>query len=157
MPVKKKFPKDGKIIADAVAELGKRNLPVTPANLVEVARAVDHPLHAYFEWDDSRAAESYRRLQAYKMIAGLHTATQVISGVPEDIYVDANESSLRMFLPVRDGENVYVERQRAKENPDVRRKNVAAFLSELRAWCRRTRDFEELDPVRSAVEEALGE
>jgi hypothetical protein len=41
---------------------------LTPALVVDCARPVESPLHDRFEWDDSRAAEGYRREQASELI-----------------------------------------------------------------------------------------
>lgn len=41
---------------------------LTPATVVDAARAADHPLHHRFEWDDSVASEAYRRVQAAELI-----------------------------------------------------------------------------------------
>jgi hypothetical protein len=41
---------------------------LTPANVVDAARSVNHPLHDRFEWDDSVAGEKYRRVQARALI-----------------------------------------------------------------------------------------
>lgn len=41
---------------------------LTTEAVVTAARAVGSPLHRYFEWDDSRAAEAYRHEQAAALI-----------------------------------------------------------------------------------------
>lgn len=41
---------------------------LTPAILVDEARATDHPLHDRFEWDDAIAGEKYRLVQARHII-----------------------------------------------------------------------------------------
>lgn len=41
---------------------------LTPALVVDVARAKTHPLHANFEWNDKLAGESWRREQAHTLI-----------------------------------------------------------------------------------------
>lgn len=45
-----------------------RHGQLTPELVLDVARAEDHPLHSRFEWDDSVAAEKYRRDQAHELI-----------------------------------------------------------------------------------------
>ena len=52
----------------ACAELEERGR-LTPDALVEAARAASHPLHACFDWDDTRAAAKWRREQAREIIA----------------------------------------------------------------------------------------
>lgn len=41
---------------------------LTPALVVDVARDNRHPLHTRFEWNDTRAAERWRREQAHQLI-----------------------------------------------------------------------------------------
>jgi hypothetical protein len=42
----------------------RRKKGVTPGELLDLARDADNPCHDYFKWDDSEAAEDYRRYQA---------------------------------------------------------------------------------------------
>lgn len=37
---------------------------VNPVDVVDSARSISSPLHPFFEWDDSKAAEAYRKQQA---------------------------------------------------------------------------------------------
>lgn len=46
----------------------KQDGVVKPVDVVEAARDEDSPLHAWFEWDDSEAAERYRLDQARQLI-----------------------------------------------------------------------------------------
>lgn len=41
---------------------------VTPEKVVELAKDSDSPIHSYFEWDDKKAAKSYRMIQASQLI-----------------------------------------------------------------------------------------
>lgn len=41
---------------------------LTPAIVVDAARAKDHPLHSRFEWNNGVAAEAWRRTQASELI-----------------------------------------------------------------------------------------
>lgn len=41
---------------------------LNPEMVVEEARPPDSPLHPYFDWDDSVAAEKWRREQAHQLI-----------------------------------------------------------------------------------------
>lgn len=42
---------------------------LTPAAVVTAAADPEHPLHRYFDWDDTTAAEAWRRQQARMLIA----------------------------------------------------------------------------------------
>lgn len=48
---------------ERLSSAGKTRL----SDVVDAARAGESPLHPYFEWDDHRAAESFRQLQAGRM------------------------------------------------------------------------------------------
>ncbi len=41
---------------------------LTPEDVVDEARDPEHPLHNRFEWDDTTAAEAWRRTQAHELI-----------------------------------------------------------------------------------------
>jgi hypothetical protein len=41
---------------------------ITPSGVVDAARALNHPLHEHFEWNDSIAAERHREAQARALI-----------------------------------------------------------------------------------------
>jgi len=50
---------------------------LTPEEVVNAARPDDHPLHRYFDWDDTAAAEKYRLYQARGLIRSVHIIYQV--------------------------------------------------------------------------------
>lgn len=58
-------------VAGAVMTELSNTIGLTAQNLVNVSRPEDAPLHGCFEWDDSKAAESYREYQARKIIASI--------------------------------------------------------------------------------------
>lgn len=57
--------------AGAVCEELRENGRLTAANLVEVSRPEDAPLHKAFEWRDDVAAEKWREQQARTIIGNL--------------------------------------------------------------------------------------
>ncbi len=58
---------------------------LTPANVVEAARAEDHPLHDRFEWDDAAAGEKYRLAQARQLIRVVRETYTDVRGRPTDV------------------------------------------------------------------------
>lgn len=50
--------------------LQDRHGRITPRSVVDDARNPESPLHGFFEWDDSKAAEAYRLDQARALIRG---------------------------------------------------------------------------------------
>ena len=62
---------DGKLTAQAV---------------VDAAREESSPLHGYFEWDDNKAANEYRLLQARKLIRVVVQPCEPLDNQPMHVY-----------------------------------------------------------------------
>jgi hypothetical protein len=63
----------------------KRKGKLLAADIVDTARDEDSPLHRYFDWDDSSAAEKYRLWQARQLIVTVHLLNDGLSG-PTQMY-----------------------------------------------------------------------
>ncbi len=129
---------------------------LSPQMVVDFARDPSRKLHWYFEWDDAKAGEQYRLIQAYKLLAAQRKFKVVTSEQDMPILQPPDPIELRQFLSTRTGEGEYVEREVALADPAVRKRNVAAFSAELKGWVRRTSDIEELSEMRAAIEKLLG-
>lgn len=68
--------------------------PVTASGVVDIARPDSAPLHPAFEWDDTKAGEQFRLVQARTLIR----AVVVVSDLTED----GREESVPMFIHVPD-------------------------------------------------------
>lgn len=55
-------------IAEALSEIETADGRITPADVVEVARSPNHPLHSFFTWDDAEAAHKQRLDEARGLI-----------------------------------------------------------------------------------------
>lgn len=55
-------------VVEAVKELEDRQGRLLPSEVLNAARNEDSPLHGFFEWDESLAAEAYRLEQARELI-----------------------------------------------------------------------------------------
>lgn len=55
-------------LRDCLQEIYDRRGILTPSIVLEEARNPSHSLHSRFEWDDTKAAESWRREQAHTLI-----------------------------------------------------------------------------------------
>lgn len=64
------FHTDAQVAGEVCEELNK-TVGATAENLLDVSRPDDAPLHNEFEWDDSVAAEGYRKYQAGNIIRNL--------------------------------------------------------------------------------------
>jgi hypothetical protein len=55
------------VIAE-IRRLEKESGTINPIDVVDAAREENSPMHPYFEWDDSEAAQQYRLVQARNLI-----------------------------------------------------------------------------------------
>lgn len=78
---------------------------LTPGLVVDAARNPTHPLHNRFEWDDSEAAEAWRRQQARVLIASVQvivqrTTPRGVRDVSVRRYASAVVHERRQYVPV---------------------------------------------------------
>lgn len=64
--------KQSKIVASELRSIEQESSIITPTLVVQRAQAKTSPLHNFFEWDDSRAAENFRLWQARQLIATVY-------------------------------------------------------------------------------------
>lgn len=135
---------------DAICEKHGR---VTVDDVLASARTPKSPLHKFFEWDDSRAGEQWRRHQALNMIqASKFVVTLTEAKSPPDARGERVE--VRRLVSAFRGEGFRM-RAEALSDAEARANMIERKLSELRSWCRSTIDIEELAPLRSAIEAQL--
>ena len=117
---------------------------LTPAAVVEAARPADHPLHARFEWDDTVAAEAWRREQAHELIRSVRVS-----------YVDGQgqRTEIRSFHAVRGpAGHVYNPVEEIIDDPFATKILLADMEREWRTMFRRYERFEAfLNMVRRDV------
>lgn len=134
--------------------LYKKDGVVTPAGVLDAARTKTSPLHDFFEWDDSKAAEKYRLSQAMEMILaskfvavlrndGKSRLPQVISAEP-----------VRRFLP-QFGGGGFKMRNDALNDVEDRTAIIERKKSQLRSWCKGVIDIPELEDLRKMIEAQL--
>lgn len=72
---------------------------ITPKNIVDYARDPKSPLHRFFEWDDSVAAEKYRLMQAGRLTRTLLVFEVKKDGakVPTRVYVSHEKKGVRQY------------------------------------------------------------
>jgi hypothetical protein len=78
-------------IGNALSQIAAKNGgELRPHDVVDAAKAKNHPLHRYFEWDDKIAANAYRVDQARALIRIVR------------VEVDEDKEPVRAFLSVKD-------------------------------------------------------
>jgi len=80
---------DPQKIGEALESIADIN-QLTPKAVVEAASKPRHPLHRYFEWDDAKAAASYRLDQARTLIRSIY---RVEDDKPVQAFVSITEKS----------------------------------------------------------------
>lgn len=119
-----------------------RSKGLTPQNVVETARDKKNPLHDYFDWNDSTAAEGFRIRQARDLINSIKIRIDS-RRVPafENIKVTIKKKITRKYYPV-------VEIFATKP---LREALLLQALRELDSFQRRYDRFQELMPIFTAL------
>ena len=123
-------------VCKALEEEGR----LTAEDLVEESRPEDAPLHDEFEWNDSIAAEEYRKQQARVVIA---TIIEVVT--PEVV-------PTRAFFNIVHKESNYESIHAIITNEDKRKALLAKALSELHAFEVKYSTLLELEAVFTAID-----
>lgn len=135
-------------VAGAVCEELDRTVGLTPANLVDASRPEDAPLHKEFEWDDAKAAESYRREQARLMICNLTITIEKDDDEPKEV-----RAWYSLQPGYRTNSEPYVSTVRILSDDDQRAMLLAKAKSEMKAFRYKYSQLTELANVFKAMEE----
>jgi hypothetical protein len=125
---------------------------LTPKGVLESARKKSSPLHKYFEWEDSKAAEKYRLEQAYRLIS-MTKFLVVLEGAKGK---KPTFSPVRKFVSTHHGEPFRMRKDALSET-EARAAIVARKLGELRSWCASVVDIDDLAPHRKAILELISQ
>lgn len=116
---------------------------LTPNDVLKDARHNNSPLHGYFEWDDTAAAEEYRLSQARGLIRSV-VAIYVSDGKPA--------KRMRAFVHINEpGAQHYRDTAHAMSQQKTRDIVLRQAWREFQAWRRR---YEELDEFSQLFEAA---
>ena len=142
------------IVGKELQKISKAKGAITPENMVDEARPEKSPLHSFFTWDDSEAAELFRQQEARRVIRSVRI-----------IRVDmpaAEQSVVRAFLNVvaSDTETefegqAYIPMARVQKSPVYEQQVLTRAKDELRAWTERYQDYKQYFGV--LVKEVIGE
>lgn len=139
---------DAQAIGDRIEAIrGREGSYFTPDLLVDDGRDPESPLHPCFEWDDAKAADGYRIVQARQVVRSLVVTMEGEKEQPV---------AVRAFVSVTDDENEgpqYTSIGHAMEEPDLRRQVIAQAQREFEAWRNKYKDYRELASVFSAYEQ----
>lgn len=139
--------KQAAIYGSRLNELVEKRGFITPKIVVEDAKNTHSPLHDYFDWNDTNAAENWRLTQARELIRFVSitvvsdekpTIRQFFSITPTK---DMNTKELRVYVPV----------STVMSNKSSRTEVIAYALRELDGWTQRYSQYSELFGVIKAI------
>ena len=143
------FPVPAQVAANTIQKL-QRTLgqeAITAQDLLNASRNDNAPLHPCFEWDDTVAAELYRRDQARKIINSIE-----INFIKDD----NTPVATRLFIniqPVIRQPGEFAALNTVLKNPDYRKIALGNALSELRSFQHKYELYQELAGVNKAIDD----
>lgn len=143
-----KAPVVGHCLEQIQKRTGRRG--IKPSEVIDEAKEPSSPLHEFFEWDNTKAAEAYRVEQARHLLAAITVE-----------YEDVNESRpVRLFVnmkPQGEGnEREYIPTVAVLSDASMRAQLIRQALGEADAWRKRYEHLNELANVFAAIENAKG-
>lgn len=152
---------DAQLVGNRLESIRTKCSVLTPGVVLDDARKAKSPLHQFFEWDDTTAAEQYRLRQAGHLIRSISVTFQdmaaeserqvTLSGVAEPA---PEVRAVRAFLAVQseDGTTGYVGTREAMADQEMRRQVLERAHRELAAVGQKWRDMSELTEVFMALD-----
>lgn len=141
---------DGLAIYEHLESLHARNRGrLTPEVVVKDATKASSPLHKYFEWDDTKAAEKHRLEQARGLIR------TVVVRFNEDF----DSEPVRAFVSVKvggDEQPSYQPTHVALTRPDLRGQLLNQAMDDMIKFRRKYNQLKELAKVLETMDETLG-
>lgn len=128
-------------VAGEVCEQLEREGRLTAQDLVDVSRDENAPLHGVFEWDDSIAAEEWRKQQARCVINSI-----VIRSEQESV------EPVRAFFKVETTGNHYESVYTIIKTPDKREMLMRQVLEEMQSLRQKYANIAEFENVWNAVD-----
>lgn len=133
-------PSKSEVVTEALLEIHAREGHVDPWTVVDIARDPKHPLHEYFEWDDSAAAQGFRVIQATGLIRSVRVKITTIT--------DGKPKSVRGFLPASiTGRDLppysYLSQDDIAADPIARESVLRQMQRDISALERRYNDLDE--------------
>jgi hypothetical protein len=139
------------VIDRELGELYEKHGTITTEIILEAARDADHALHKYFEWDDTLAAENWRKQQALHLIMASKMVVvlkEAQTGPPRVVHGERPE--VRRLVSSFRGEG-FKMRSEALSDDDQRAVIIERFRSRLKGWCRECVDIQELSTLRTTI------
>jgi hypothetical protein len=133
------------LIKSELDRLHNRRGSLTPQAVVEAAKKKDSPLHDHFTWDNSKAAQKFRLLEAAFLIRTVRVNVS---------YGEETHRAPAYLLPVR-GESSYRQTQDVMGNAELSVAMLDLARAELGAFRKRFGTLHALAGLMSAIDKTL--
>lgn len=143
------------IIDKAFEAMLKTHKTITVDMVLAEAAKPAHPLHDLFEWDNTIAAEKFRKMQGYALILSSKFTVQLVQQDNSHMKV-MKSARVRRLVNSFNGEG-FKMRVDALANDSDRNGIIEKKKSALRSWCQSVVDISELKPLRETIEAQLEE
>lgn len=141
---------DAQAVGELLETLEYKHGALTPDLVVREARKKTSPLHSCFEWDDSIAAEKYRKHEARNLTRSVLVVTQQVSEP-----VRAFHNVPITFKTLDDKAQGYVSLDVAINNDDYRNHLVQQAIRDLNAWKKKYSELKELHSIFSQADRLI--
>lgn len=138
---------DAEKVGKRIEKLASYTGRVTPPDVVKDAQRKNSPLHPYFTWDDSAAAEQYRLGEARRLIASIEVV-KIDNGTPVRAFHSVRVATMNEDEPDRG----YVTLDRASREMELRQQIVRRLYAQARSLMREAKAFEAFAGVIEAIE-----
>lgn len=136
---------------DILKQLADEYGSITPELVLEHAKPKDSPLHAFFQWDNTKAAEQYRLVQARQLIRRIKV--EYITEETKTVTVRAYHCVMPETDDEQTGRGVYVPVEAAMS--DYRSQLLDQCKRDMDAFKRKYAALKEVSKVIDAMDELL--
>jgi hypothetical protein len=126
---------------------------ISPRSVIEVAKSEDHPLHDYFLWDDTAAANRYRLNQAALLIRRIKIDIIKPAREPKNIKIETTRE-FPSLSKLRGKENAgsYVALEKVMTNDGMKSDLIETAKQELIAIKKKYQTLVEFTKVWQAID-----
>ena len=138
--------KTAQVVGEELDRLQQKHNRLRPQNVVDEAQSNTSPIHKYFNWDDTKAANAYRLTQARNLINHIRVRIVDQRGV--------KSPPVRLLVQITDNNNesAYEPLVVAMKEPDKRRQIINRAISAL---VRARNEVESLQKIEASLDDRI--
>lgn len=143
--------KDAPVVIKTLKEIETKHGLITPLAVIQAARHPKSALHKFFTWDDRKAADKYRLVEARQLICSVYVR-----------HADSEESvPVRAFVNIKvDGEEEeshqgYVSQNTMLRAPNLQQQILTYARNQLLLWRSKFGHLEAFYGISKAIDEIV--